>query len=237
MIFALLDYWQYRRLPGRYGILHRESVIRFAFRGSLPEELIEVLRPGDAIFVQTLNSFLSWSVMYLTKSEFSHVATYMGNSLISHATTSGLVIEPIAHIFSPDALILPCSLKLSEEESKKLADFHRANEGRPYSWSSVIRKGVRILTGREPWFFRWTFIADLIIVLGLLDILLFMCCGIVGALWCVVLYLSIVAFRSLVSRNHQLPLDATIAKPVDLYLIALERGGIFHLKLPNDQSS
>jgi hypothetical protein len=55
-----------------------------AFEGALPESVFGFLQAGEILFVQTLRSFSAWAIMYVTKSEVSHVAFYSGDRKILH---------------------------------------------------------------------------------------------------------------------------------------------------------
>src|ERR1019366_7878143 len=98
----------YRRRAGRYSRERSRGPMAFAFDRELPAKAIAALRPGDAIFLQSFDSWLSWAVMYMTNSEVSHAAMYLGNGLISHATLSGVVQEPIESLYGAHGRLLPC---------------------------------------------------------------------------------------------------------------------------------
>ena len=202
-----------------------------AFRGTLPEELVSALRPGDLLFVQTLGSLRSWLIMYLTKSEISHVAMYAGDRTIRHATTSGVATEPIDVLLDERTIVLPCSLSLSSEQRHDMHDVLRRFEGAPFNWSVVILKGVRIVLGRDLLYYRASFIADCAMVLLLLDVPILAFGGGPFFLFLFPAYLVVVGMAMILSRLRPLTVSRrSVAKPVEVFLLAAELGGAFHLR-------
>ena len=112
-----------------------------AFEGRLPENALRQLRPGDVLFVQTFNSFPAWVVMYLTKSEISHVASYLGDNRIAHSKPfSGVVIEPIEVLYRSDTRILPCVWPLPDEKRPMVEPIYRDHLGAPYLYFPFSHK-------------------------------------------------------------------------------------------------
>ena len=115
MLLALLDYRDYRNRKGRFSRNYKMSIMGGAFEGGLLPNCLDKLRPGDLLFIETFDSFLSWLVMYFTKSEISHVAFYLGQHRIAHATLAGVFIEPIEALYDTQTRILPCIWPMSDE--------------------------------------------------------------------------------------------------------------------------
>ena len=61
----------------------------------------------------------SWLIMYLTSSEISHAAFYLGNREIAHATLSGVRVEPIESLLDPNSRILPGILPIPDDTEPK----------------------------------------------------------------------------------------------------------------------
>src|SRR5947199_398489 len=116
MFFALRDYLHYRHQSGRFTRHYKKSLMGAAFQRTLPANARRLLRPGDVLFIQTLDSFLAWLVMYLTKSEISHVVFYVGNDQIAHATLSGVVFEPVEALYRSNTRILPCIWPMADDK-------------------------------------------------------------------------------------------------------------------------
>jgi hypothetical protein len=171
MFIALIDYLAYRRRSGRYSRERSQSAMAFGFDRELPPKAIAALRPGDAIFLQTFDSWLSWAVMYMTKSEISHAAIYLGNGLIFHATLSGVVQESIESLYGARSRLLPCTIEASDEQRAKLRVYIASQLGRPYGWGIVFAKALRILFGRLWPLFRWTFVLDIAVLAITADLL------------------------------------------------------------------
>lgn len=203
MFFALTDYLAYRRRSGRYSRERSRSPMAFGFDGQLPPKAIAALRPGDAIFLQTFDSRLSWAVMYMTNSEVSHAAIYLGNGLIAHATLSGVVQEPIEALYGARSRLLPCIIKASDEQRAQLPLDAVSQLGKPYGWRIVFAKALRILFGRLWPFFRWTFVLDIAVLAITADLLLLLSTRrFIGVSIAIPLYLLAILWGWLSWRKH-----------------------------------
>src|SRR6266853_580503 len=95
MIFAILDYMDYRCRRGAYSdALLRAEGGRLAAGENFPRP--EQFKTGDLVFLHTADSFLSWLVMYYTSSVWSHVASVSENGYIIDAATSGVLEHPFS---------------------------------------------------------------------------------------------------------------------------------------------
>lgn len=199
-----------------------------AFEGTLPETALQILQPGDVLFVQMLGWPLSWLIMYLTSSEVSHVAFYVGNREISHSTLSGVATEPIEALFDSSTRILPCVWPMPDEKrlqvSRLLAEHFT---GVPYGWLSVLVKAFRILTARDWPYFRWAFFGDIAIALLLLDLPLLLIAGHPIISWGIPAYLALIVFNSGLWRFQPLKLSEWTGKPVDILRMLQSQGGTF----------
>jgi hypothetical protein len=169
--------------------------------------------------------------MYLTKSEVSHVAWYVGGNTIRHATTSGVVNEPIRVLLNERTIVLPCSLPLTKDERKGIGAYSLEAVGRPFNWGHVILKGLRIVFGRDPFYFRLTFVFDIAVVLMVLDAPRLAFGG--GPLFiCLIpFYLLVVAANMVLARIRPLPIEEdSVVKPIDILRIARQMGSAFHVQ-------
>jgi hypothetical protein len=142
-----------------------------AFENSLPDTVFEILQPGDLLFVQSFGSVISWAIMYLTKSQVSHVAMYLAGRRIVHATLGGVVIEPIEVLFNSDTRVLPCTWRVFDGHRENIEEsFTSTMATLYYDWYLVVRKGLRIIFGWDWGYFRWTFILDTTLILLMLDL-------------------------------------------------------------------
>ncbi len=174
VIFAARDYWAYRRRRGRFARDGLNSLMAAAFDSELPPKALAILEPGDLIFVETFGSLLSWAVMYFTDSEVSHAAMYLGDGSITHATFSGVITEPVAALFGPDRRLLVCKPVIPDDLRPAVVKEAASHLGRPYGWYGVLRKAVRIITGRIWPLFRWRFALDFFAVLVVLELAAFL---------------------------------------------------------------
>lgn len=224
MIFALIDYVQYRLRAGRYGDHQRDGGMgALAFVGGIPEDVVAELRPGDIIFAQRLDSALSWATMYFGSSPVDHVAIYGGDGNVIHATLGG-VKEHTLRVLALNARVLIvkdfASVVRGLDEPPTggvLALLRRWSRGLPPK-GQLAMAAVEIVLGFYPASFRWKFFADVVIMCVIIDAVVYLLLHIYFALpaalilGCVIaVNLSIYAFRKWRGRPYQLHIDAGTA--------------------------
>ena len=228
MLFALLDYIDYQKRRGRFSRDYRHSIMGGAFEGSLPSKCLNDLRAGDVLFVETFNSFISWLVMYLTRSEISHVAFYLGNRQISHATLAGVIIEPVENLFDSNTRILPCIWPMPDKTRLEIERYVREHyAGAHYGLGTAALKGVRITLGRDWKYFRWSFPFDFGLTLLLLDLPLYFVFGYPVLTWLLVIYLSAISVNYFFWRTRPLPFSEKTGKPNELLEFLWSQGASF----------
>jgi hypothetical protein len=229
MLLALIDYIRYRTKPGRFGNLRLGSLMQYAFRGSLPKGLVDRLQVGDLLFTQRLHSFSSWAVMYLTKSEFSHVALYAGTGRIVHATLAGVMEEPLEALISDDVLLIACNMRLNSVQQSTMLQASDRLRGCPFGWHLVRRKARRIILGRDSLYFRLSYILDFAIVLIVLDLPFYLFAEHIVLLWLLPAYVLVAMMNLVLARLWPLPLDVNTTKPIEIFMLARTAGADFHL--------
>lgn len=225
MLFALADCRRYRNRTGRFARDIHKSVMGGAFEGSLPDKAFELLSPGDVLLVQTLESPISWLIMYLTSSEISHAAFYLGNREIAHATLSGVRVEPIESLLDPNSRILPGILPIPDDTRPEIVRAVQQYIGLPYGWIPALLKAIRILSGRDWAYFRWTFFADICMLLFVLDLPFLAAFHRAVITWLAPAYLATVTLNALRWRWKPLKFDGWTAKPCDLLRFLESSGG------------
>jgi len=226
MIFALRDFLQYRSKKGRFSRSYKASFMGAAFQGGLSPKAIAELRPGDLLFIETLNSWISWLVMYMTKSEISHVAFYVGDHSIAHATLSGVAVEPIEVLYDQETRILPFIWPMPDEKREQILPFiEKEYADTPYGWHDVAKKAIRIFFGRDWRYFRWSFLIDLILILLVLDVPLLVVYERLFFSWLIIPYLSVVAINWLFGRFKPLAFDKSTVKPHEFMEFVMGQGG------------
>lgn len=229
MLFAFVDYQQYKRKTGRFARDLTKSIMGGAFEGLVPETAVQMLRPGDVLVVQTLERFASWAIMYVTQSEVSHVVFYVGDRKIAHATPArGVVIDPIETLFAPNTRLLPCVWPMPDEKRAEVARAVRESyEGRPYGWIPALRKGMRILVGRDWPAFRWSFFVDISLFIFLLDLPFLLVVEHPVLTWLMLVLLSLIAWNAVYWRIRPLKFNESTAKPTDILRLIQFSGGSF----------
>ena len=225
MIFATIDYLRYARRSGRFSRNIEKSLMGAAFQGEIPVKAIERLLPGDILLVQTLDSPTSWLIMYLTSSEISHVASYLGGGQVVHATSSGTTIDPIESLFGQCTRVLLTQWDWPSEQRSQVSCSLRNFLGTPYGWSAVLLKGYLILSARDWPYFRWRFLGDISLALLILDLpaLLLLHHPLVS--WLIPCYLALIAFHWLLWKVRPLKFNEWTGKPCDMLSIIQQSGG------------
>jgi len=224
MICAIRDYLNYRRNLGPYN-LYKDPVMRWGFPSSIPTEAVNALKPGDMIFVHTGNSLISWAIMYLTGSRISHVALYTGNRSIVHATTAGVIFEPIESLFSKNTVLLLCHIRnISSEKRKEMIKLAQKYVGAPFDWKAILIKFLRIVTGRDKPYYRSKYLVDLTLMLFLVDIIPLLLWNKVIFMWFIIPYILVVTINRLLWSRLQIPFDTYYAKPIEIYYLLIDSG-------------
>ena len=157
MLFAAADYVQFRLKAGHYSRRFGSDLMCAAFEDRLPQQVINLMRPGNGILVGSFNNWVSWLIMYLTSSQVSHVANYLGEGKIIHVTIRGVSIDPLESLFKPKVRLLPFAFPMPEMTHGEALELFGKHVGAPYAWKHVFRKACLILLGRDWPFFRWRF--------------------------------------------------------------------------------
>lgn len=228
MLFALADYWRYKRRRGAYSRELSESYMGATFEKRLSVQATQLLQPGDVIFVQTLDWPFAWLVMYLTAFPISHVASYVGDGEICHSTLDGVRIEAIDALYASNVRLLPCLWPMRDDQRVAVAEMMRRDfSGRPYSWRAVALKGLLIASGRHWPAFRWRLFADLTLCLALLDAPLVLALGFPVLTWLAIVHLGVVALHGLTWPLRPLKLTELTGTPADLFTMLRASGGQF----------
>ena len=98
--------------------------------------------PGDAIFTFDRASGLSSMIRDFDWSMWSHVANYVGNGLLSEATTQGVVESSFDRLYKGtlDSALYRIVGITDEQREKMVAYLRRPRmPGGRYAWGTVIR--------------------------------------------------------------------------------------------------
>lgn len=224
MIFALIDYIKYRKGKGLYN-LSNDPIMQYGFPGEIPIPTLKALEPGDVIFTFTSNSFISWAIMYLTKARMSHVSQYIGNNSIIHSTTEGVISESIESLFSKKSVFLPLHIQnVTRDDRNKLVKYLKDSIGVPYGWNVVLKKFLRIISGRDVPYFRFAHFVDLLLILLVSDLMLFLLFNKFIFIFLIIPYLFLLIMNRFLWRRIPIPLDKYYVKPIDLYKMLILRG-------------
>jgi hypothetical protein len=167
MIFAAIDYYNYRRQSGRYDKTRGTNLMCGSFAESLPDEVVSLLEPCDVIVSGNFECWKSWLIMYLTSSQTSHVAIYAGDKKIIHQTLGGAVYGPIEDLFGKNqrllAIKIPPPIGGGQRRVLGQSDVTMMPND-TYPMGLVIKKGLLILIGRDRRRFRVKFLVDSILI-------------------------------------------------------------------------
>lgn len=149
MIFALLDYLNYRKHRGPYSpaTIERQGG-KFATQSLY--SCLEDAQPGDHMLYHGSNSILSWLVMYFTESIWSHIAVFGENGYLYDLTTSGLIKHHFSDYLDGNGYItLGRQKQITKEQVQKSIQWveEQLKRGCRFSWWKVFCLGVAILFG------------------------------------------------------------------------------------------
>jgi hypothetical protein len=213
MLFALYDYFHYRRRSGRYRRDINRDPMAAAWEGGIPDDILGLLSDGDILFFQTFDSVTSWGIMYGTSSLVSHVGFYFSGHRIGHAMPKkGVVLESISQYFKPNIRILPTTIP-NKPASISPESFTARYEDIGYGYSIVTRKAINILLGRHWYYFRWKFFVDAAVALAFMDAPLLILLGYPILSWLVPLHFAVIIFNAVLWRIR--PLSAYESGPLD----------------------
>lgn len=232
MLFALHSYLQYRLRRGPFGSRQADGAMAVALAESVPQWVLDDLRPGDAVFTQRLNSGLSWAMMYLTSSSVDHAGVVDEDGQVTHMTLAGVRRHALTTLGRGARVVV------FRPDIAGLKDPFAITDGRLYRGRmrlhSVPAKlqlaliGCGIVLGAFPDRFRPKFLADILIAIGLIDLVLIAAGG-QAAAWTVAGSLLLITMVNLARaeagrRRGSLPL--VISHPDQVYRACLRYGGV-----------
>lgn len=196
----LFDYIKYRFKLGRFSDDIRAWPICFSWEGDFQPVLLELLEPFDLIFFQNRNSFLSWLVLYITKTDISHCGTYIGDGKVLHATLSGTVKTDLKWFFDIGCRVMPVHMSAQSKQRKEIDISDLI--GKPYDKWGTLAKGIKAIIGINWPKFRATYLWDVSCVLIVLDVLLFLSTGLL-AFWLILACYYIIVLYAYLSKNKR----------------------------------
>jgi hypothetical protein len=109
--------------------------------------------------------------MYLTKSEISHIALVLDENRIAHAVPDrGVVVDPIESLLVTNNRLLVGKRSIAPHDQPQFESRAVSTVGQRYDFLGVASKGIAILIGRVPGYFRISFVADVLVLLAALDV-------------------------------------------------------------------
>jgi hypothetical protein len=198
-----------------------------AFEGYIPDVGLKLLKAGDIIIVQTLDRFASWVIMYVTQSDVSHVALYLGDRRICHSNPSvGVTSEPVEVLFRPNARLLPCVWKMPDATRAKIPDeVAESWEGRPYASLLVFLKGLSVLSAHNWPVFRWQLFVDVAAALFVIDLPFLLLLHHAVVSWLIPAYALVVGLNALRWKLMRPRMSELFFKPNDALHMIVASGG------------
>ena len=225
MVFALIDYINFTREGGRFSRKNEKEPMAYAFEDSIPDDIAKSLRVGDAIMCSSFNWWVSWAIMYLTSSQISHCAIYVGDGEIIHMRLSGFSKEPLRSLFGKKQRFIIGRFRVPEGFSKGFP--LQKYSSILYSKRMLFYKFFNIISGRDWVYFRWRFFIDILVLSLLLDLpLVYLFKFHVFSLTCVFLFCLII-FNGIRHKFDPLPrFEVDTGKPCDLLYLIVKSLGI-----------
>jgi hypothetical protein len=192
MFFALADWLKYRLRRGVYGDDPSKNIMAIGHEGEVASETLALLQGGEIIICQRMDSVMSWAIMYFGGGyAIDHVAIYVGEENVIHATFSGTKIQALRAL-AQGARILPFqphwlsddsppagehpSPRTSPTESERQGsdDPHPDGSDQPTlpPHLQLFLVGIQIVFGLSPTSFRWRYYADVGFCAAMVDLIL-----------------------------------------------------------------
>lgn len=174
MIFGAIDYLCYKKRIGRFTNSNlKANHLNLAVATNFPTyPTLTNLPVGSIIFCHTVNSFMSWLIMYFDGSLLSHVCMVTAPGLVTDVTTSGVVQYSVSNYMDGESYLKIYAINnLSTAQQNSISSFSNQSVGSRYSWYKAIRIGVFTLIGRlEGNIFLYL---DVLVVLSVFSLLIF----------------------------------------------------------------
>lgn len=101
------------------------------------QKLLACIRPGDVLLVEGRQRF-SAAIKYLTQSNWSHSAIYVGDEKLIEADLDGGVIEIPLNTYEKFHTRICRPVNLSDQDSKKVIDYVKSKIGHQYDLKNII---------------------------------------------------------------------------------------------------
>jgi len=137
MIFGIIDYIMYYNQFGRYSTKSLKEENGILASEDLLMDWDNIV--GGIIIIHTRISFLSWLVMYVTNSVWSHTGIISGYKKILHATTAGTVEQSFDDLLNNKSHLLVYKVNLPKGELTEIVDtIKKSFLGMPYGWGKAF---------------------------------------------------------------------------------------------------
>jgi hypothetical protein len=167
MIFACIDYFKYIFRKGNYS--HEKLIESGLFLADNENyEKYSNMQPGTVIFVFTLNSFISWIIMYVCGGIFSHVMIFYSKDVVFDCTTKGVHLAPLQNYF--DGRHYLTLIEIPDVDPDDIRSRAQSMLGAGYAYFKVFKLGLSFISGVNPES-RWALAVDFSIFLGSLAFL------------------------------------------------------------------
>jgi hypothetical protein len=164
MIPLVFEYFQYRRLVGKYSNTNG-PLLSHLFEDVLPTEVADRLEPGDSLYILSKRSLRAFIVSYYCHLPLSHIAMCIGDNEIIHATPDrGVVVQKLSSLNNRNLRFLPAKVRIPDEQRNSIRQTALSHAGRPYSYKVPIINWIHIITGRNWATFHWKFYLDFLIL-------------------------------------------------------------------------
>jgi hypothetical protein len=175
MIFAIYDHIHYLGLEGRYTPFQSSKLETWCYYDFIPEKTLKRLEVGDVILAGNYHDWLSWLIMYLTDSIFSHLIIYDADGFVAHMTLSGYRYQGIQELFGPEKRFLPTRLRAAPFEptvTQRMSGSLKNMPARRYGYARPILVGLSYLLCLNPFGFHMRQFGDLCYCFAVVAILI-----------------------------------------------------------------
>lgn len=200
MIFAISDYYQYKKRSGRYS--HDEYISDGWLQANIENfPSPEKYPPAETLIVSTMESFTSWLVMFYTNTKASHVAILDGKGNVIDCTTSGIIKHPFTDYLDNISYLMVLSPPPPVSEKREFVIREAEKHiGEPYGWLTLFVLFLQRISGIHSRF-TWKYVFDFISVFAILIAIFYKFYFIkLLSMFMALAYLAVVCFNRTVAK-------------------------------------
>jgi hypothetical protein len=153
VIFAIYDRIDFGEVAGRYTVFQSSKLETWCYYDFIPDKVLAHLDVGDVILVGNNDDWLSWIIMYLTDSTFSHLMMYDPEGFVAHMTLDGYCHQRISELFGLGMRFLPARHRVVIDRPNKKSRLKESLKNLPpyrYGYARPLLVGLSLILCISP---------------------------------------------------------------------------------------